>query len=69
MCGHNMLKIDVKKTLKNGGAKEIVEERAITISHSTGLVVFCLLVFSNCRFFLILLLGFFLNFELTIVIR
>ena len=35
MCGDNMLKIDVKKTLENGGENETIEESAITISHST----------------------------------
>ena len=53
MCGDNMLKIDVKKTLKNGGENGMIEESAITISHSTRLVsFFCSLVFSNFNFFL-----------------
>ena len=65
MCGDNMLKIDVKKTLKNGGENGMIEESAITISHSTRLVSFlfffsCLLVVTNCNFFLALLLCFFL---------
>ena len=34
MCGDNMLKIDVKKTLENGGENGMIEESAITISHS-----------------------------------
>ena len=53
MCGDNMLKIDVKKTLENGGENGMIEESAITISHSTRLVsFFCSLVFSNFNFFL-----------------
>ena len=65
MCGDNMLKIDAKKTLKNGGENGMIEESAITISHSTRLVSFlfffsCLLVVTNCNFFLALLLCFFL---------
>ena len=35
MCGDNVLKIDVKKTLKNGGENGTIEESTITISHST----------------------------------
>ena len=35
-----MLKIDVKKTLENGGENGMIEESAITISHSTRLVSF-----------------------------
>ena len=34
MCGDNVLKIDVKKTLENGGENGMIEESAITISHS-----------------------------------
>ena len=34
MCGDNVLKIDVKKTLENGGENGVIEESAITISHS-----------------------------------
>ena len=44
MCGHNMLKIDVKKTLKNGGENGMIVESAITISHSTRLASFFLFV-------------------------
>ena len=46
MCGDNMLKIDAKKTLKNGGENGMIVESAITISHSTRLVSFFLL---TCR--------------------
>ena len=35
MCGDNVLKIDVKETLENGGENGTIEESAITISHST----------------------------------
>ena len=53
MCGDNMLKIDVKKTLENGEENGMIEESAIIISHSTRPVsFFCLLFFSNCNFFL-----------------
>ena len=53
MCGDNVLKIDVKKTLENSGENGMIEESAITISHSTRLVsFFCSLVFSNFNFFL-----------------
>ena len=34
MCGDDVLKIDVKKTLENGGENGMIEESAITISHS-----------------------------------
>ena len=54
-----MLKIDVKKTLENGGENGMIEESAITISHSTRLVSFflftCLFKF---QLFLTLFLGF-----------
>ena len=54
MCGHNVLKIDVKKTLENGGKNGMIEESAITISHLTRpFSFFCLLFFSNCNFFLL----------------
>ena len=74
MCGDNVLKIDVKKTLENGGKNGMIEESAIAISHSTRLVsfFFCLLVFSNCNFFHPLFLCFFFfnyYFELALVIR
>ena len=58
MCGDNMLKIDVKKTLKNGGENGMIEESAITISHSTlfacrnKLQLFSYII---TRFFLLLL--------------
>ena len=42
MCGDNVLKIDVKKTLENGGKNGMIEESAIAISHSTRLVSFFL---------------------------
>ena len=43
MCGDNVLKIDVKKTLENGGKNGMIEESAIAISHSSRLVsFFCL---------------------------
>ena len=48
MCGDNMLKIDVKKTLKNGGENGMIEESAITISHSARLVSFLFFLFA-CR--------------------
>ena len=35
MCGDNVLKIDVKKTLENGGENGMIEESVIIISHST----------------------------------
>ena len=61
MCGDNVLKIDVKKTLENGGENGMIEESAITISHSTRLVSFflftCLFKF---QLFLTLFLGFFI---------
>ena len=49
MCGDNMLKIDVKKTLKNGGENGMIEESAITISHSTRLVSFLFFFLFACR--------------------
>ena len=71
MCGHNMLKIDVKKTLENGEENGMIEESAIIMSHSTRPVsFFCLLFFSNCNFFLSFSSPyFFKNFELASVIR
>ena len=52
MCGDNMLKIDVKKTLENGEENGMIEESAIIMSHSTRPVsFFCLLFFSNGTFF------------------
>ena len=47
MCGDNMLKIDAKKTVKNGGENGMIVESAITISHSTRLVSFFFLF--TCR--------------------
>ena len=49
MCGDNMLKIDVKKTLKNGGENGMIEESAITISHSARLVSFLFFFLFACR--------------------
>ena len=40
MCGDNMLEDDVKKTSENGGENGMIEESAITLSHSTRLVSF-----------------------------
>ena len=48
MCGDNLLKIDAKKTLKNGGENGMIVESAITISHSTRLVSFFFVLFT-CR--------------------
>ena len=45
MCGDNMLKIDVKKTLENGEENGMIEESAIIISHSTRPVSFFLFAF------------------------
>ena len=51
MCGDNVLKIDVKKTLENGGENGVIEESAITISHSAGLVFACLFKSHLCSFY------------------
>ena len=60
ICGVDMLKFVIKKTSENGGENGMIEESAITICYSTRLVsFFCLLLFSNCNFFLRLFLGFF----------
>ena len=56
MCGDNMLKIDVKKTLENGEENGMIEESPITISHSASL-----LFFSNCNFFLLFSSSYFLK--------
>ena len=71
MCGDNMLKIDVKKTLENGEENGMIEESAITISHLTKPVpFFCLLFFSNGNFILSFSSTyFFKNFELASAIR
>ena len=58
MCGDNVLKIDVKETLENGGENGTIEESAITISHSTRPGV-CLPFKITPLFFLFLLCFFF----------
>ena len=70
MCGDNVLKIDVKKTLENGGKNGMIEESAIAISHSTRLFLFACL-FKLQLFSPIISLFFFFNyyFELALVIR
>ena len=73
MCGDNMLKIDVKKTLENGGENGMIEESAIAISHSTRLVSIFLFasLFKLQLFSTIISLVFFFSyyFELALVIR
>ena len=72
MCGDNMLKIDVKKTLENGGKNGMIEESAIAISHSTRLVSFFVcLSFQIATFFTHCFSFFFFNyyFELALVMR
>ena len=65
MCGHNMLKIDVKKTLENGEENGMIEESAIIMSHSTRPVSFFVCFsFQIDLFFSFSSPYFFKNFEL-----